>query len=192
MVAHRGQKRPQSSSDPNVCLRREGNWGQRGTCKLPLPALWGCGCRESHVARDIVLFSIPVLLTQSLCWCWKLIFPSALFFLFISLYTCILPTACLALLKDIYVFWSLLLPSVPSRNGKSFWVSLRGYSLKKFAGDSGFVTQLSFTEQLEFLHRGWDLVLWHCLNSGRSFTDSPSFHSIVSLSSARLLSTVIN
>jgi hypothetical protein len=81
------------------------------------------------------------------------------------------PSSSQALLKDIYVFWSLPLPSLPSGNGKSIWMSLREKSLKKIAANSGFVTEFTFFYwAIEISSIGDETVLVHCLNPGLPLT----------------------
>lgn len=73
-------------------------------------------------------------------------------------------------------------------------MSLRGYSRKKVAGDSGFVTQLTFFySTIEISSMGVEaLYYWTVCIQGSLFTDLPSFYSIVLLSLADLISTLIN
>ena len=96
----------------------------------------------SKVVRCSTLSPIPIWLTQSYSIAGNSFSQVHYFHCLFLLYACILAAACLALLKDVCVFWSLPSPLL-SKNGKSIWVSFRGYSLKKIAGDGIFVTQLT-------------------------------------------------
>lgn len=152
-----------------------------------MPAPQGCGCWLSKVVRCSRVCPSPVLLTHT-----HPVDAGNLCIIFVVHFSHT-HAACQALLKVIYVLWSLLLPSLPSSNGKSIRVSLRGYSLKKIAGDSGSVTQLtSFHRATGISSTGDDPQCYFTVNSGRPHADLPSFHPIVSLSLADLVSALIN
>lgn len=116
---------------------------------------------------------IPILLTHSYSIYARNSFPQVhCFYCLFLLYTCIFPAAFPGLLKNIYVFWSLLLPSLPPGNGKISQSVIKSILPEEDCWWQWIChpTQCLFLSNWNFFHGEWNLVLFPCLNPGLSLT----------------------